>query len=219
MSTTSAYYRHARREITPLLPPQCGRILEIGCGTGATLRWLKQRPGTLNTTGVEIFEGAAAEATAGVDVVHRLDFERDPWPGTTDTFDTILCLDVLEHLIDPWSILDRLVTQFLTPGGTIIITVPNVRHHSVVLPLAVRGRWHYQVAGILDRTHLRFFTRQSAVELMRHPLLINPSCHALSFDQNILKRWINHITLKTFEEWMTPQYMLSATRKPYEPIV
>lgn len=213
MTTPSTYYCHERREIAGVLPSQCGRVLEIGCGNGATLRWLKQRPGTLHTTGVEISEQAAAEAKGHVDVLHCLDFERAPWPARSDTFDTILCLDVLEHLINPWSVLDRLVTNFLAPGGTIIVTVPNVQHHSVVVPLLLNGVWRYRDAGILDRTHLRFFTRQSALELMRHPFLTEPECHALSFEQNSLKRWINRSTLKIFEGLITPQYMLSANRK------
>lgn len=207
------YFGHTRRDITPALPERCGRVLEIGCGAGATLAWLRQRPGTLHTTGVEIFPEAAARAAQQLDEVHCLDFERDSAPAHWQAFDTILCLDVLEHMVDPWQVLDRIVHQHLRPGGHLIVTLPNVRHHTVALPLLLRGRWEYQQAGIMDRTHLRFFSHDSAIALLQHPALHAPVCRALGFEHSALKRWLNRLTLRCFEELVTPQYLLSACKK------
>lgn len=83
------------------------------------------------------------------------------------TFDYIVCADVLEHLIDPWIVLSDLVS-FLKPGGRIMVSLPNVRHWSIWLPLILRGHWEYRESGIMDRTHLRFFTRFSAIELLNN---------------------------------------------------
>ncbi len=206
------YFGHVRREVEPALPAQCGRVLELGCGAGATLGWLRQRAGTSQTTGVEIFADAAARAAQQADVVHCLDFEKHPLPYERAEFDTILCLDVLEHMVDPWAVVHRLVTQHLAPGGTLVVTVPNIQHHTVVLPLLLKGRWEYEEAGILDRTHLRFFSRHSAVALVTHSELTAATCTPLSFAQNRLKRAINCATGRLFEGLITPQYLLSARK-------
>lgn len=207
------YFSHTRFDILPALPTECGRVLEIGCGAGATLAWLRKRPGTTHTTGVEIFPEAAQRAVEYLDEVHCLDFERQVAPAHWDPFDTILCLDVLEHMVDPWRVLHRLATDHLRPGGTLIVTLPNVRHHTVVLPLLLRGRWEYQEAGIMDRTHLRFFSRASALALMRHPALNAPYCSPIGFEKNTLKRVLNRLTLRYFEELITSQYLLSARKR------
>jgi Methyltransferase domain len=144
--------------------------------------------------------------------VHCLDFERHTWPGARTPFDTILCLDVLEHMVDPWQVVHRLVTQHLAPGGTLVVTVPNIQHHTVVLPLLLKGRWQYEEAGILDRTHLRFFSRHSAVSLLAHTDLSPATCTPLSFAQNPLKRVLNRATFRWFEGLITPQYLLSARK-------
>jgi 2-polyprenyl-3-methyl-5-hydroxy-6-metoxy-1,4-benzoquinol methylase len=73
--------------------------------------------------------------------------------------------DVLEHLRDPWGALTDLVAV-LRPGGWVVASVPNVRVFTVLLPLVRKGRFEYKEAGVLDRTHLRFFTRSSAIALV-----------------------------------------------------
>lgn len=160
------YFENVRREIEPLLPPLAERVLDVGCGAGATLQWLKQSGRCRHTVGVEMMESAAALARERVDEVIVGDanlliasaFE-------PQSFDLVLCLDVLEHLVDPWSFVSHL-RPLLKPGGLVIASLPNVRHLRVVLPLLLAGRWRYDDSGILDRTHLRFFTRDSALALM-----------------------------------------------------
>ena len=79
-------------------------------------------------------------------------------------FDLIVILDILEHLMDPWAMVQRLHSA-LALGGVIIASIPNVGHYSVAFPL-LRGKWEYQPEGLLDRTHLRFFTKRTALDLM-----------------------------------------------------
>lgn len=169
----TAYHDQVRRDIDPLLPKHLGRVLEIGCGTGATLAWLKAERGAGETIGVEI-EPAAADAARPrtdrliVGDLTRMDLESGAGTGGpgigAGTLDLVLALDVLEHLPDPWETVRRL-GRLLAPGGALVASIPNVAHFSVSLGL-LRGRWDYADWGILDRTHLRFFVRDGAVGLM-----------------------------------------------------
>lgn len=207
------YFAHARKEIAPLLPQQCGRVLEIGCGSGATLGWLRRDQRASFTVGVEISESAAQRARVHADEVYCLDFERVELPSENKKFDVILCLDVLEHMVNPWLIVDRLAAQHLVPGGILIVSLPNVRHYSVVLPLLFRGQWNYQDAGLLDRTHLRFFTRDTAVRLLSHPALGLVHCRGTGFGWPSRKGIFNTLTGGIFRELLTYQYYLTACKK------
>ncbi len=86
--------------------------------------------------------------------------------GDGELFDCVVFNDVLEHTADPWAVL-RKTRALLTPDAAIVVSIPNVRHVSVLVPLIAGGRWDYEDWGILDRTHLRFFTRATAVELLQ----------------------------------------------------
>lgn len=161
------YFAHARMDIASLLPTpprRDQRILEIGCSGGHTLEWLKTEGHCGWAAGVEPF--AEFSATPGtVDQFYKLDIEKELPPIEDATIDTILCLDVLEHLVDPWTTVRRL-DKLLKPGGSWIVSVPNMRNYHVILDLAFKGRFDYTQDGILDRTHLRFFTRASLISMM-----------------------------------------------------
>ena len=207
------YFAHARKEIAPLLPADCGRVLELGCGSGATLAWLRQVRRVAYTAGVEISETAAKAARQDVDEVHCADIERTEVFFSGGRFDLVLCLDVLEHLVDPWAMVDRLVTQQLAAGGTLIVSVPNIRHFSVLVPLLFQGRWDYTDTGHLDRTHLRFFTRHSALQLLTHPRLTKPVCRDTGFVGWSRKNLLNTLTLGLFRDFVTYQYYLVARER------
>lgn len=159
------YFRWVRDEIEPLLPAFSARVLEVGCGAGRTLESLKQTGRAAWTCGIELVDEAAQDAAGRVDQILVGDVERLEIPIAPRSLDLILLLDVLEHIADPWATMSRLA-GLLKPGGHVIASIPNVRHHSVVLPLVLRGRWSYAPSGVLDRTHLRFFTKQTAFALL-----------------------------------------------------
>jgi SAM-dependent methyltransferase len=209
---TPAYFAAARRDIEALLPPPAGRVLELGCGTGATLAWLKGSGRAATTVGIEIHPAAAEQARTSVDRVICQDFEHAAAPVDLGRFELILCLDVLEHLVDPWKTVDRLVRDHLAPGGTMLVSVPNVRHHSVLLPLALKGRWDYTDAGPLDRTHLRFFTHASALQLLEHPQLESVRCLRPGFTAGSAKAAFNALTLGLFQEFLAFHYLVSAVK-------
>jgi 2-polyprenyl-3-methyl-5-hydroxy-6-metoxy-1,4-benzoquinol methylase len=148
--------------------------------------------------------------------VNCLDFEKEDLPQGHGLFDLVLCLDVLEHMVNPWAVVDRLVTNYLAPGGTLVVSLPNVRHHSVVLPLLFRGRWEYEDAGLLDRTHLRFFTRVTAMRLVSHKNLERVQCVGAGFEKGTQKSFFNVLTAGVFKNLLTYQYLLCARKKAEE---
>lgn len=161
------YFAQARREIEPLLCMEKGspcRVLEIGCAEGHTLEWLKQSGYCSWVAGVEPYAERHPGNTA-IDRFERLNIESALPDIPAASLDLILCLDVLEHLNNPWETM-RQLSVLLKPGGRWIISVPNIRNYRILLDLVFRGRFHYTDAGILDRTHLRFFTRSTLIEMM-----------------------------------------------------
>lgn len=141
------------------------RILEIGCATGQTLAYLRER-GAEYTVGVEYSaEAADAAEKRGVGQIIRGDVERINLGLESGSFDLLIAGHVLEHLADPWSVLRKL-RLLLKNGGQFVGALPNVRNHTVVLPLLFKGKWEYQQSGIMDWTHLRFFSRDSARDLI-----------------------------------------------------
>lgn len=163
------YYATARRALVDLLEPawQPQRILDLGCGSGATLALLKQRFPQARTVGVESLPAAAAQARRqpGCEEVIEADLLDPMLDQRLEVgFDLVVLSHVIEHVADPGALLRR-VRRWVAKGGRLLVALPNVRHVSVVLPLVFRGDFRYREAGVLDATHLRFFTRRSAVRL------------------------------------------------------
>jgi len=160
------YFGTARIEILPYLSGGTQRVLEIGCGTGATVDAIRQKQAVEAAFGVEIDPDAAALAEKTLDRVWTANIEHTPIEADIETgsLTTILCLDVLEHLVDPWSVVKRL-SPLLAPKGRLIVSVPNIRNWKFIRNLLFKGDFFYRDAGLLDRTHLRFFVRETACEL------------------------------------------------------
>lgn len=113
--------------------------------------------------GVEPVAEMARSAASRLDRVLPCSVEMSMEHLPENYFDTIICADVLEHLVDPWQVL-RQLRERLAPGGELIASLPNVRNWSIVRRL-LEGRWEYEDAGILDQTHLRFFTWQECIRM------------------------------------------------------
>ncbi len=166
VEAAEAYYHELRTPMLSLIKGVPRRVLEIGCAAGENLIFLKSR-GSDFTVGVECSPEVAAFArTRGVDEVIIGDVEKVPLPYPLGSFDLIIASHVLEHLSDPWAMLTKL-KPLLASGGQLVGALPNVRHHSVVLPLLVSGTWRYQQSGIMDWTHLRFFSRKTVLALLK----------------------------------------------------
>lgn len=212
---TATYFSSCRTDILRFVPPNGNnRILEIGAGSGETLLKAKE-------TGL-------AGYAAGIDLVHvengnqsnpaidrfiignieqiDLDFEEN-------FFDVILCGDVLEHLIDPWECVGKL-RALLRDGGCLIASIPNVRYWKTSLGLFAGGRWTYSDSGVLDRTHLRFFVRDSAVRLFSDAGFVITTVQA----QGAQREWgfsawaLNMVTAGLLTDLLTVQYVIVARK-------
>jgi 2-polyprenyl-3-methyl-5-hydroxy-6-metoxy-1,4-benzoquinol methylase len=156
------YGRRVHEEKIALLRGPLGRVLDVGCATGANADLLRGR-GATHLAGIDSDEAFAEKAGRRYDeVVHGSVPEDVAWPAAS--FDTILAYDVLEHLYDPWAA-TRQLARLLRPGGQIHVSVPNARSKKLWLPLIVRGTFAYEPEGIMDVTHLRFFARRDAAAL------------------------------------------------------
>jgi 2-polyprenyl-3-methyl-5-hydroxy-6-metoxy-1,4-benzoquinol methylase len=140
------------------------RVLDVGCATGYIAARLAERG--CPVTGFEVDPASAALAEEHCERVIVGDLESPADRAAIPAgFDVVLLGDVLEHLVDPWAALS-FVRGLLTPDGVVVTSIPNVAAWTVRLELA-RGSWRYTETGLLDRTHLRFFTRRTAHELVR----------------------------------------------------
>ncbi len=146
-------------------------VLDIGCSIGQLGAELRQKKNCI-VYGIEYNQEAADAAARVLDKVYCLDVQAldflEFFPEKR--FDTIIFADVLEHLSNPVEVL-RKVSKVLNPGGSVVISLPNVAHASVRLSL-MQGRFDYRDEGLLDRTHLHFYTRAEVRELLRSASLL-----------------------------------------------
>jgi len=205
------YFDHTRKAIDPLLPHDLRDVLEVGAGTGQTLAYIKARAPRARTFAIEKSTIAAAAARSRVDHVVEGDIENLDLPFAPASFDTILLLDVLEHLVDPWAAIAKL-TPLLRQRGSMIASIPNVRYYKVSLPLLVRGEWNLQDKGILDRTHLRFFVKKTAIELMTSSGLRLDSVIPTGVEKGRKKWLLNKLSGGLLQPFLEYQYLIRVSR-------
>jgi 2-polyprenyl-3-methyl-5-hydroxy-6-metoxy-1,4-benzoquinol methylase len=163
-AAVSSYFEHFRDDILAIIPPGTKSVLSVGCGAGRTEAELVRRG--IAVIGIEINPQAAQMAKKrGITVLEGDATKIDVATGR-EPFDCILYADMLEHLVDPVSLLRR-HTKNLRVGGIVYVTVPNFRNYQVFWELFVKGHVIYEDAGILDRTHLRITTRKMVLEWFR----------------------------------------------------
>jgi len=162
----AAAYENPRPDVRRLVPEADRRILDLGCSSGALGAALRAERGA-EVVGVEADPVYAERAAAVLDRVVHADLEDvDLWTATAgEGFECIVAADVLEHLRDPWLVLDRAV-GLLAPGGSVVVSLPNVRFFWALGRLLARDRWPRDDEGIFDATHLRWFAAPDARELV-----------------------------------------------------
>ncbi len=159
------YYTHIRRELIAYIKHDNNadiKVLEVGCGLGNTLSEIKYRWPNSQVKGIEIVDDIVRVASKAQDII-KGDIENMELPYEKGEFDYIILGDVLEHLRYPEMAINKLI-PYLAPGGHMICSIPNVMHMSVIMPL-LKGKFEYMESGILDNTHLRFFTLDSICNL------------------------------------------------------
>lgn len=157
MSNTSTYYQKNRKVMTPLLPKQYSRVLEIGCGEGNFRGNLSQEH---EYWGVEPVESAATIASKQLDKVLIGTYQEMLNQIPNDYFDLVICNDVIEHMVDHDEFFQS-IKKKIKKDGYLVASIPNVRYLLNLFEILVKKDWEYKNEGILDRTHLRFFTKKS----------------------------------------------------------
>jgi 2-polyprenyl-3-methyl-5-hydroxy-6-metoxy-1,4-benzoquinol methylase len=163
---TVDYGDNPRSELIEFIRDAPESVLEIGCGRGAFGEGVKRKFPNIRYVGLEIDEQAAHLAKERLDKVIVCDIEKTD-PGAIDiereSFEWIICADVLEHLYDPWKVM-HILHSYLKPGGKLLASIPNTQNISLILQL-LDGKWTYTQYGLLDATHIRFFTLNEIYKL------------------------------------------------------
>jgi 2-polyprenyl-3-methyl-5-hydroxy-6-metoxy-1,4-benzoquinol methylase len=159
MNNTSQYYQNCRSEMASFLPDQYSTVLDIGCGEGNFRDNLRLKH---EYWGVEPNEFHARVASMKLDKILIGTYEEIYHNIPDQYFDLVICNDVLEHMIDHDSFLQCIIKK-MKEGGYLLVSVPNVRYVSNMFEIIVRRDWRYRDDGILDRTHLRFFSKKSII--------------------------------------------------------
>ena len=169
----NSYYANINFDLLNRIPLSAKNVLEIGCGQGKLGRAFKSRQPLSNYFGIEIMPDEARIAGVNLDGVlcanieldHQIPLKFLAQTNSEELFDALVLGDVLEHLQDPWKLLQE-AHKWMAPNSTCILCIPNVGHWSVLQQL-LKGRFDYAEAGLLDKTHLRFFTLETAIEMLR----------------------------------------------------
>lgn len=207
-SEPTSYFGQAREELWPLIPTGAKKILDVGCGGGALGAAIKSKQDAWYC-GVDLDTRAATRARELIDDVQVGDAATMPIPYEDGLFDLIIFADILEHLPAPLSVLRRWLPT-LEKHGRVVVSLPNVRHFTVTLPLIVQGRWDYAERGILDETHLRFFTRQSSQKLIADAgLIIEVECPHVSYVKRVAKL-IDYLSFHQLRDHMVQQWIFVA---------
>lgn len=209
-SDIADYYAAERPELVAFLRSQgtFGAALDIGCAAGML------GSGLLRDGIVGACDGIEMNAEAAQLAQSRL---RKVWNGSIESladeihwpqYDLVILADVLEHIADPWAAL-RLLQARTASGCRLLLSVPNVRHYKVALPLLFKGEFRYTDAGIMDRTHLHFFTRGSLEETVRD---CGWTIRVLgSHIKGRYRRW--YMPTRLLEPFVAVQFMLLAEKQ------
>lgn len=164
----TTYYGHSRPELVARIDGPARRVLDIGCGAGMISAAIREQCSPGEIWGVEVVPEVAEQArnNPALDRVFCGDVSDVMSELPRGSFSHIVAGDVLEHLVDPWSVL-RGLRERLEPGGQFICSIPNIRNFSFILELLFRRRFEYRDSGVMDRTHLRFFTRKDILIMFR----------------------------------------------------
>ncbi|MEP7246530.1 MAG: class I SAM-dependent methyltransferase, partial [Gammaproteobacteria bacterium] len=200
-----------RQNVLSHVPRDARTLLDVGCNTGAFGEALKQeRPG-ICVWGVEPIEGAAEIAATRYDHVVTGSYP-DALAAADAQFDCIVFNDVLEHLVDPESALKK-AGELLRPGGAVVASIPNMRYLPVLRDLVTRAEWRYSSEGVLDRTHLRFFTHKSIAEMFTESGYRIVTLEGINARPTSWKfRALNLVTSNAFADLRYLQFAIVATR-------
>lgn len=204
------YYSYVRYDVLKMIPDGVKIILDVGCGEGYTSAEAKKTLKASVVVGVEPFLPAANIALKNLDRVLTSDIEVLDLDYPEGYFDCIICADVLEHTRDPWTVLKKLF-YYLGDDGFIIASIPNIQNYLVIKKL-LTSKFDYEDSGILDKTHLRFFTLNTIKKMFDET-----GYEILKIDYNLNSGWklnlLNKITLGRLTPFSVFQYLILAKKR------
>jgi 2-polyprenyl-3-methyl-5-hydroxy-6-metoxy-1,4-benzoquinol methylase len=201
----AGYFDQGRPEMVKFVPETTRTLLEVGCGKGDFVGLLKTK-WPIHATGVEPYAQAAEIARQRFDVILESGIDDAIAQLDGAKFDCIVFNDVLEHLVDPWAVL-RAIKPLLSNSGCVVASIPNIRFWPVLNALFLHASWEYAEAGVLDRTHLRFFTRSTIQSLFKSSGL---QLHRMEGINEIQLPWkigvLNRLAGNRFGDTRFPQF-------------
>lgn len=215
-TSPSTYYSNRRPEMKPFLPSAYERVLEVGCGEGA---FRSITSPDCEYWGVEVHPNHSEKASAVMDKVLTGGYFDVAGQLPSNFFDLVVCNDIIEHLEDH----DRFLQDIrfrMQEGACLVASVPNVRYYKNLLELLFLKDWRYREEGILDRTHLRFFTEKSLRRtLEQHGFRVEKFAGINSANTDLwrmtgLQRTVffSLVRLMTFNSWQDIQFLQFAFR-------
>ena len=213
MSVDKSYFDQINRDLLGRIPQNASTVLEVGCGSGALGHAYKMINPSAQYLGIELMQEPAKLAATRLDQVWCMDVEDDQtrfeFPDGVQSIDALVYGDVLEHLKDPGKVLREHV-KWLSQDGVVVACIPNVQYWKVIYKL-LQGSWPQDDSGIFDKTHLRWFTRSSIVELFKRSELNVTSLRPRIFHLDKAKKFVALLEPSLKEMGLSTQQFLEGT--------
>ena len=208
------YYGEERNDIIAYIPKNVKRLLDIGCSSGEFGLNLKKHFPQICIWGIEPFEKAAQLANGKLDKVICSQFNANLAELQDQTFDCITFNDVLEHLVNPDQALKNCI-PLLTNNGRIVASIPNVLFFPVMYNLIKNEDWKYEDSGVLDSTHLKFFTKKSIIRLFEgngFKIVSIEGINVKVHDKFLLYKILNILFFNRLKNWKYMQFIVIAEK-------
>ena len=201
------YFESSRQDILALVPNSTKTILDVGCGQGNFLKATKEKLENLQTWGVELEKNSFEQAKTKVDKIFLGTIEENLQNLPDNYFDCITFNDVLEHLVDPYSVLEKIKPK-LSKDGFLITSIPNIFNFKILQMLIQKRDWKYENEGIMDKTHLRFFTEKSQKRMFEEAGFEVLKIQGIGKTTSFKFRIFNILTLGFFGQTAYSQYIM-----------
>ncbi len=210
----TVYYHQSRPEMLALVSEKAKSVLDVGCGGGDFGVGIHKKCPQASIAGIEINQEVADRAPSIYTKVHVGDVHQVLAELPNALFDLIVFNDLLEHLVDPYTCLAS-CQRLLLPGGRILASIPNMRFWPALSDLVFQAEWRYRDAGVMDETHLRFFTEKSIRRMFDDAGFRIEQMHGINKTWIFSWRWriLNLLLRGQLKDCLYPQFAVVAMAK------